>query len=77
MFVMLSIRLLPRRSGISNVRPSSSTWTKPGLSPLGEQSSPWLLPVARIRNGEAAIKARPTASSWSISFLRTRSDGRA
>src|SRR5580700_1771964 len=28
-FLMLSIRLLPRRSGISNVRPSSSTWTKP------------------------------------------------
>jgi hypothetical protein len=30
-------------------------------SPLGEQSSPWLLPVARTRNGEAAMKARPVA----------------
>jgi len=38
-FLTLSIRLLPRRSGISNVRPPSSIWTKPGLSPLGEQSS--------------------------------------
>src|SRR5580704_16110879 len=47
------------------------------LVTLGEQSSPWLPPVARIRNGEAAMKARPTASTWSISFRRTRSDGRA
>jgi hypothetical protein len=45
------------------------------LVTLGEQSSPWLPPVARIRNGEAAMKARPTASTWSISFRRTRSDG--
>ena len=33
------------------MRPSSSTWTKPGLSPLGEQSRPWLLPVARHKKG--------------------------
>jgi hypothetical protein len=36
-----------------------------------------LLPVSRTRNGEAAMKARPTVSTWSISFLRTRSEGRA
>lgn len=36
-FLRPSIRLLPRRSGMNSVRPSSATCTKPGRSPLGEQ----------------------------------------
>src|SRR5262249_25450104 len=36
-FFIPSMRLLPGRSGISKVR-SSSSCTKPGTSPLGEQS---------------------------------------
>src|SRR5262249_60332 len=42
---------------------------------LREQSRPSRLPVARTRNGEPAINARPTALTWSNRFLRTRSVG--
>jgi hypothetical protein len=40
------------------------------LVALGRAVEPWLLPVARVGNGEAAMKARPIASTCSISFLR-------
>src|SRR3546814_7799488 len=52
-----SIRLLPRRSGSSSVL-SSSTRTKPGASPRGEQSAPSGPAVASMTSGDSPMKAR-------------------
>ena len=53
----VSMRLLPRRSGMSSVF-SSATRTKPGASPRGEQSNPSGPPDASAKNGAASMKAR-------------------
>jgi hypothetical protein len=53
----LSMRLLPRRSGMSSVC-SSTIRTKPGGSPRGEQSSPSGPQVASTANGAASISLR-------------------
>jgi hypothetical protein len=65
----LSTRLLPGRSGRSNVC-ESSTVTKPGASPRGEASGhPSASAVDSTRNGDRAINARACASMWSTSFF--------
>ena len=63
----LSMRLLPRRSGIISVR-SPATRTKPGASPRGEQSTPSGPTLASTKNGAASMKARYCGLMWSISF---------
>jgi hypothetical protein len=50
----LSMRLLPRRSGISSVV-SSAIRTSPCASPRGEQSIPSGPTVARAQNGAASM----------------------
>ena len=52
-----SMRLFPRRSGMSSVF-SSATRTKPGASPRGEQSSPSGPQVASAKNGAASMNFR-------------------
>jgi len=73
-FFIPSMRLLPGRSGISSVR-SSSSCTKPGASPLGEQSMLVPFEVANTRNGDAAMKARPTAVMRSLSLAAMWGNG--
>src|SRR3989344_5029284 len=57
MFDRLSIRLLPRRSGITRVRGPSILTAAPAL-PRGLQSCPTGPTVARATKGEASIRAR-------------------
>ncbi len=55
MFLKLSIRLLPGRSGINKTF-GPSTWTKPGLPPRGEASTlPSMPEVASTQNGDIAM----------------------
>ena len=70
----LSTRLLPRRSGSSRVR-SSSTCTKPGGSPRGEASSPPGPVVASTAKGDASIMARYEGCTYGTSLLSEASPG--
>ena len=55
MFLKLSIRLLPERSGI-NRSFGPSTWMNPGLPPRGEASTlPSEPEVASTQNGDIAM----------------------
>ena len=69
-----SVRLLPRRSGSMSVV-SSTTRTKPGWSPRGEQSRPSGPLVARTANGETSISARYRGVRCGTSLISDASPG--
>ena len=75
MFVSVSTRLLPGRSGMKIVL-SSSIWTNPGPSPRGETSAfPSAFAVPIVRNGERPMNSREYLSSFGIAFWTARSIG--
>ena len=75
MFLKLSIRLLPERSGI-NSRFGPATWTKPGLPPRGEASTlPSEPDVASTQNGDIAMNFLACASISGRAFAITRGEG--
>ena len=70
-----SARRLPYRSGIAIVV-SSSTWVKPGGSPLGETSQlPSAPAVATRQNGDAASHCRSRGCRAVRSFVIARAAG--
>ena len=75
MFLKLSMRLLPERSGISSLF-GPSTWTKPGLPPRGEASTAPSEPeVASTQNGDISMNFFACASIEGRALAITRGVG--
>jgi len=75
MFLKLSIRLLPDRSGISNWF-GPATLIKPGLPPRGEASTlPSEPDVASTQNGDIAMNFFACASISGRALAITRGEG--
>src|ERR1700726_589771 len=75
MFLKLSIRVVPERSGIKSWF-GPATLTKPGLPPRGEASTlPSEPNVASTQNGHIAMNFFPCASISGRAFATTLGDG--
>ena len=75
MFLNLSIRLLPERSGI-RIKLGPATWTNPGLPPRGEASTlPSEPDVASTQNGDIAMNFLACSSISGRALAMTRGVG--
>ena len=74
-FLKLSIRLLPERSGITSCV-GDTTWTKPGLPPRGDASTlPSEPDVASTQNGDRPMNFAACASISGRALAITRGEG--